>query len=59
MHPALIKSIAAEHVRDMQAEAAIRRRLRQARRQSAAADAHGRGPQSPAGRAPAPRLRNA
>jgi hypothetical protein len=58
VHPALIKSIAADHVREMQAEATIRRRLRQAR-ESAAASTHGRGSQSPAGCAPAPRLRNA
>lgn len=59
MHPALIKSIAAEHVRDMQAEAAIRRRVRLARRRSAAPSAHGRESQSTAGCAPASRLRNA
>lgn len=58
MHPALIKTIAAEHVRDMQAEAATRRRIRQARR-SSEAGAHGRGSQSPAGCPPAARLRNA
>jgi hypothetical protein len=58
VHPALIKTIAAEHVRDMQADAAVRRRIRNARRH-AEARAHGRESQSPAGGAPAPRLRNA
>jgi predicted NAD-dependent protein-ADP-ribosyltransferase YbiA (DUF1768 family) len=58
VHPALIKTIAAEHVRDMQADAAIRRRVRQARR-NAEARTHGRESQSPAGCAPSPRLRSA
>ena len=58
MHPVLIKAIAADHIRDLQTEAAIRRRVRQARR-STEDRAHGRGSQSSAGCARAPRLRNA